>query len=76
MYSLLLDIPRFFILFLEEFFLIFNQMLSIQAFGRRELAWSAHNLCKQIRPRSGLTNYQAWSRSNLFDTQVVFLNKF
>ena len=35
MHSLLHDIPRFFILFLEEFFLIFNQMLSILAFGRR-----------------------------------------
>ena len=35
MHSLLHDIPRFFILFLEELFLIFNQMLSIRAFGRR-----------------------------------------
>ena len=33
--SLLHDIPRFLILFLEELFLIFNQMLSIRAFGRR-----------------------------------------
>ena len=37
MHSLLHDIPRFFILFLEELFLIFNQMLSIRVFGRREL---------------------------------------
>ena len=35
MYSQLHDIPRFFILPLEELFLIFNQMLSIWAFGRR-----------------------------------------
>ena len=35
MHSPLHDIPRFFILFLEELFLIFNQMLGIQAFGRR-----------------------------------------
>ena len=39
MYSLLHDIPRFFILFLEEWFLIFNQMLSILAFGRRAIWW-------------------------------------
>ena len=38
MYSLLHDIPRFFILFLEELFLIFNQMLSIRAFGRHVMA--------------------------------------
>ena len=35
MHSLLHDIPRFLILFLEELFLTFNQMLSIRAFGRR-----------------------------------------
>ena len=35
MHSLLHDIPLFLILFLEELFLIFNQMLSIRAFGRR-----------------------------------------
>ena len=35
MHSMLHDIPRFLILFLEELFLIFNQMLSIRAFGRR-----------------------------------------
>ena len=29
--------PDFFILFLEVFFLIFNQMLSIGSFGRREI---------------------------------------
>ena len=37
MHSLLHDIPRFLILFLEELFLIFNQMLSIRAFGRRDV---------------------------------------
>ena len=36
MYSLLHDIPWFLILFLEELLLIFNQMLSIWAFGRRD----------------------------------------
>ena len=35
MHSLLHDIPRFLILFLEELFIIFNQMMSIWAFGRR-----------------------------------------
>ena len=35
MHGLLHDIPRFFILFLEERFILFNQILSIQAFGRR-----------------------------------------
>ena len=37
MHSLLHDIPRFLILFLEELCLIFDQMLSIRAFGRRVL---------------------------------------
>ena len=36
MHSLLHDIPRFLILFQDELFLIFNQMLSIRAFGRRD----------------------------------------
>ena len=36
------DIPRFLILFLEELFLIFNQMLSIEAFGRRLSAGSLY----------------------------------
>ena len=35
MHSLLHDIPRFLIIFLEDLFLIFNQMLSVRAFGRR-----------------------------------------
>ena len=35
MHSKLHDIHRFLILFPEELFLIFNQMLSIRAFGRR-----------------------------------------
>ena len=44
MHSLLHDIPRIWILFLEELFLIFNQMLSIQAFGRRVILylWDIH----------------------------------
>ena len=42
MHSLLLDISRFLILFLEELLLIFNQMLSIRAFGRRVDGFSVH----------------------------------
>ena len=38
MHSLLHDIHRFFILFLEELFLIFNQMLSIRVFGKCVIA--------------------------------------
>ena len=34
-HRLLHDIPRFFMFFIEQLFLIFNQMLSIRAFGRR-----------------------------------------
>ena len=34
MHRLLHDIPRISILFMEELFLIFNQMLSIVSFGR------------------------------------------
>ena len=37
-----------------------------------ELVLSAHNLCKQVGPRSG----RAESGSNLFDTQVVFQKYF
>ena len=37
MHSLLHDISQFLILYLEELFLIFNQMLSIRAFGRRDI---------------------------------------
>ena len=37
---------------------------------------SAHNLCKQVGPRSGPTKCRARSGSNLFDTQMVFLNEF
>ena len=40
------------------------------------LVSSADNLCKQIGPRSGLTKRRAWSESNLFDTQMVFLKDF
>ena len=40
------------------------------------LVSSADNLCKQFGPRSGLTKRRAWSGSNLFDTQMVFLNEF
>ena len=53
---LLHDIPRFLMCFIEQLFLIFNQMLSIQAFGRRVLGaqknclvervlLSTHNIC-------------------------------
>ena len=37
MHRLLHDIPRFSVLFLEELFLIFNQIMSIGSFGRHEL---------------------------------------
>ena len=40
------------------------------------LVSSAHNLCKQIGPRSGPTKCPAWSGSNLFDIQMVFLKEF
>ena len=36
--------------------------------GINSFVLSAHNLCKQVGPRSG----RAESGSNLFDTQVVF----
>ena len=39
--------PNFFIFFIDQLFLIFNQMLSIRAFGRREdvVCYSTDNLC-------------------------------
>ena len=37
---------------------------------------SVDNLCKQFGPRSGLTRCQAWSGSNLFDSQILFLKEF
>ena len=40
------------------------------------LVSSANNLCKQIGPRSGPTICRAWSGSNLFDLQMVFLKEF
>ena len=36
---------------------------------------SADSFCKQFAPWSGTTKRQAWSGSNLFDTQVVFLQE-
>ena len=43
-------IPRFSILFLEELFLIFNQMLSIRALGRRVRGGSMCNGNSFINP--------------------------
>ena len=40
------------------------------------LVSSADSLGKQIGPRSGQTKRLAWSGSNLFDTQMVFLKEF
>ena len=40
------------------------------------LVSSADNFCKQIGPSSGPTKSRAWSGSNLFDTQMVFLKEF
>ena len=37
---------------------------------------TAYNLCKQTGPRSGTIKCRAWSGSNLFDTQMVFLKEF
>ena len=37
---------------------------------------SADNLCKQLRPRSGLTKCQAWSGSKLFNNLIVPLKEF
>ena len=36
----------------------------------------ANNFCKQFGPRSGPTECGAWSGSNLFDAQMVFLKEF
>ena len=36
----------------------------------------ADNLCKQFGPKSGRTKCQAWSGSELFDNQIVFLKEF
>ena len=36
----------------------------------------ADNFCKQFWPRSGPTKCPAWSGSNLFETQMVFLKEF
>ena len=40
------------------------------------LVSSADNICKQLRARSGPTKRRAWSGSNRFDTQMVFLKEF
>ena len=40
------------------------------------LVSSADKLCKQIGPRWCPKEYRAWSWSNLFDTQMVFLKFF
>ena len=37
---------------------------------------SADNICKQFETRSGPTKCRAWSGSNPFDTQMVFLKEF
>ena len=54
MLSLLHAIRRFLILFLEELFLIFNQMLSIQAFGRRDQLISSANSLDPDQDRHSL----------------------
>ena len=50
-------------------------MLSGMVVALCQLVLSAHNLCKQIGPRSGPREYQARSGSILFDTQMVFLKE-
>ena len=52
MHTLLHDIPGFFILFLEQFFLIFNKMLSIGTFGRLGIA-----KCRKKLTRFWLVKY-------------------
>ena len=38
------DIPRFLNFFIEQLYLIFNQMLSIRAFGRRDYYYHYYHL--------------------------------
>ena len=40
------------------------------------LVSSSDNVCTQFGLRSGLTKRRAWSGSNLFDTQMVFLEEY
>ena len=40
--------PDFFIFFIEQLFLIFNQMLSIRAFGRRDVLYKYIHVHKKI----------------------------
>ena len=52
------------------------QLPPLWAFTLCLLVSSADNLFKQLGPRSGLTKRRAWSASNMFDTQMVFLKQF
>ena len=81
---LLHDIPRFFILFLEELFLIFNQMLSIPAFGRRDsciLNWSKPFdtmivFLKQFFYKVNFENKQQMTTKAWKKVWIVFLFEF
>ena len=44
--------------------------------GVNSIVSSADNFCNQFGSRSGLTKCRTWSRSNSFDTQMVFLKEF
>ena len=52
------------------------QLPSLWAFTLCFLVSSADNLCKKLGPRSGPTKRRAWSGSNMFLTQMVFLKDF
>ena len=52
------------------------QLPRLWAFTLCFLVSSAANLSKQLGPRSGPTKCRAWSGSNMFDTQMVFLKEF
>ena len=75
MHSLLHDIPRFLILFLDELFLIVNQMLSIRAFGRRvKCNWRTAFQPKQSKPtRKLLLRCDKWSFEEPINPTLVSL---
>ena len=76
MHSLMHDLSRFFMLFLEELFLIFNQMLSIQAFGRR--AVGKYAMFRKLRPehdsRFQGNSLPATFRGHICHLLIIFAN--
>ena len=57
----------------SKIFVLFKCLNSFLASGN---VLSADNLCKQLGPRSGLTEPRSLARSKLFDTLMVFLKEF